>query len=190
MKNILDNPKHPWQNIVIQSVFTLRLLQIRCITDHYRRSILPKAITFYNKSLKTLQSCQLQQQLVSLWGWMKYFWIKLNVYFSCFVICQVILKKTRRFPFNTFSLLFELWPNSYLYLHCIASDRMHSLCALSSNINLSAVKLFHVHGQVVSQHFYLIKLAASKFGGCSYHDQNHNAQIWGYVFKNMYLLFI
>ena len=67
------------------SVFSQRLLQIFCNTDHYRRSFLTTAITFYSESLKRLKSQQFLQQWISLQSLIKYFWIEfeLNKNYRC-----------------------------------------------------------------------------------------------------------
>ena len=50
--NIMDNNAHPLHNLTIkqQSVFSGRLLQLRCTKDRYRKSFLPTAIAAYNNS--------------------------------------------------------------------------------------------------------------------------------------------
>uniref|UniRef100_A0A8C6NI69 Reverse transcriptase domain-containing protein n=1 Tax=Nothobranchius furzeri TaxID=105023 RepID=A0A8C6NI69_NOTFU len=55
IKKILDNPEHSLHKTVRQRkcVFSQRLLQFRCNTDHYWRSFLPTAIVIYNSSLMT-----------------------------------------------------------------------------------------------------------------------------------------
>lgn len=50
--NIMDNTSNPLHNLLVgqQSVFSWRLLQLRCSKDRYRKSFLPTAITIYNNS--------------------------------------------------------------------------------------------------------------------------------------------
>ena len=51
--SIMDNTEHPLHHLLDRqrSTFSNRLIQLRCHKDRYRKSLLPSAITLYNKSL-------------------------------------------------------------------------------------------------------------------------------------------
>ena len=52
LMEMMEDSSHPLHNTLIkqQSVFSERLLQVRCKTERYRRSFLPAAISLHNKA--------------------------------------------------------------------------------------------------------------------------------------------
>ena len=70
MKTFMNNPEHPRHNKVSSVRGFFRSTATQTTAGH------PSYPTIYNESLKRLKSWQLLQQLLSLWGSIKYVWVQ------------------------------------------------------------------------------------------------------------------